>query len=139
MKKIVAVAALAIVTACSQAETEAEAEPTEEAVVEEAAVMAADGQPPAGTYTVTDAEGVEYTEVLLEDGTYTSTGPDGTVESGTWVQKSPDTYCYTPEGEEERCNTETIDENGVWTSTDTEGNSSTVVRVVAEEAAAPAA
>lgn len=137
MKKIFAIAALAVVAACSQAETEPEVVATEE-VVEEAAVMAADGQPPAGTYRVTDADGVVHEEVLLEDGTYTSTAPDGTVTRGTWNQKAPDTYCYTEEGAEEVCNTEGIDANGVWTSTGPDGKSSTVERVTAEAATEPA-
>ncbi|MXO62360.1 hypothetical protein [Qipengyuania oceanensis] len=141
MKKIIAVATLAIVTACSQAEPAPE--PTEEAVAE-TEVMAADGQSPVGTYKITLADGSEYTEVLSPDGTYTSTGPDGQVESGRWEQRSPEQYCsvkdeqFREEGDsdEMECSTEGIDEAGVWTSTNTKGETVTVARA---DAAAPAA
>ena len=138
MKKIIAVAALAVVAACSQAETEAEPAATEE-VVEEAEVLAADGQSPVGSYKITTEDGEVYTEVLSADGTYTSTAPDGTVETGKWNQQAPETYCTTKdeEGATEKCSTEQIDENGVWTSVNEEGETVTVERI--EVSAAEAA
>ena len=130
MKKIIGVAAIAVLAACSPA-AETEAEP-EEAAVEEAAaeVMAADGGTPYGNFKVTSADGSYQTEEVREDGTFTSIDDEGVVTTGTWVQK-PGEYCNTSdeEGAIERCHTETVDENGVWTSVDPEGETVTVERL----------
>ena len=129
MKKIIGVAAIAAIAACSPAETEAEPEAVEE---EEAApaAMAADGGTPYGNFKVTSEDGSYQTEEVREDGTFTSTDQDGEVTTGTWVQK-PGQYCTTSdaEGAVERCHTETVDENGVWTSVDPEGEIVTVERI----------
>lgn len=133
MKRIMLVAALAAVTACSQSEPAPE--PTEEAAAPapeaEAELLAADGQPATGTYKVTTADGEVVMEEVRADGTYVATIDGEVVETGSWVQKSPEQYCYTTdeEGATEQCNAEAIDANGVWTSTDPEGNVATVERV----------
>lgn len=134
MKKIILVAVLAAMTACNQAEPAAETAEAEETVPAE--VMAADGGPAYGTFKVTLADGTVITDEVRQDGTYTTTMPDGSVENGTWVQK-PGEYCSTPDAEDasESCYPESIDENGVWTATNPEGETATVERV-AEEAAA---
>lgn len=132
MKKFAFLAVFAL-AACG------EAEPEEPLVEEEIAVeepvpqmaMAADGMPTPGVYEVTLANGDVWTETLNADGTYTSAGPDGEIESGTWRQESPERYCTIEEGaSEETCYSETVTEDGVWTSTE-EGTeeTSTVVRV----------
>lgn len=137
MKHIMLFAALAAVAACSEAETETEA-PEEMAMPEaqalpETQALAADGQPAVGNYQVTTSEGEVIMEELSADGTYVATVDGQIVETGRWEQKSPEEYCYTKdeEGATEQCNTEGVDENGVWTSTDPEGNVSTVERVEA--------
>jgi len=135
MKRIMLFAALAAVAACSEADTQTE--PTEDVVMAEAQALpetqslAADGQPAAGNYKVTTSEGVVIMEELRADGTYVGMVDGEVVETGTWVQKSPEHYCYTEdeEGATEQCNTEGVDENGVWTSTDPEGNVATVERI----------
>ena len=131
MKRILILAAVAAVAACAEP-----AEPETEAVEEvaEAVAIAADGQPTAGTYLVTDAEGVAQTEVLAEDGTFTTTNAEGEVtDTGTWEQKDPNTYCYTSnaEGSEQICNTEEVGDDGVWRSTNPSGETAIVERVEA--------
>ena len=130
MKKIMLVAAIAMIAACSEPEAPAEDTATVD-TAEPAAVMAADGQPPAGQYKVTTSDGKVYMEDLKEDGTYTSTDEDGNVQTGTWEQKSPDVYCYTEGEAEQICNTETVGDDGVWTSTNPEGKTAIVERVTA--------
>lgn len=131
MKKIMLVAAIAMIAACSEPEAPAEEPATDTAAAEPAEVMAADGQSPVGQYKVTTSDGKVFMEDLKADGTYTSTDVDGNVETGTWEQKSPDVYCYTEGDAGQVCNTETVGEDGVWTSTNPEGKTATVERVTA--------
>ncbi|GMN03183.1 hypothetical protein [Erythrobacter sp. MTPC3] len=137
MKYIALAAALVAVSACSPAETEEDTGADAMAVEDQAIVeqpMAADGMPTPGTYEVTNAAGEVTTEVLNEDGTYVSTNADGTTENGTWEQRSPGEYCAKAESAEEMtCYSESVDENGVWSSIDpNDGEVSTVVRVDAQ-------
>ena len=131
MKRIVIVAALAALAACQQ-EAAPAPEATEEVAAAPAEVMAADGKSPVGKYQVTTADGQVFMEDAKADGTYVQTDKDGkVVETGKWVQKSPTQYCTTKdeEGATEKCNTEGVDAEGVWTSTNAEGKVATVVRV----------
>lgn len=133
MKKIILVAALATLGACSREEAPA-AEATEEAAAAPAAeTMAADGKPSHGKYEVTMADGKMHTTDVKPDGTYTVTGADGTVsDTGKWVQKSPAEYCETSDkaGSKEKCYAEAVDDKGVYTSKDPDtGDVATVVRV----------
>lgn len=131
MKKIVVIAALLAVAACSKPAPAPEAEATaaaEASAPAAAANIAADGKSSVGTFKVTSADGKVYTEVVKADGTYESTGPDGKVETGTWEQKNPNLYCGTKTGEAQKCSEEKI-ENGVWTSKNPEGKVSTVERI----------
>lgn len=132
MKYLFPVAALAVLAACSAGEADAPAEA--EAPAEAAVPMAADGQPTAGTYRVTNAEGATSTEVLLEDGTFTSTAADGTETTGTWEQKTPAIFCVTmnEEGAEQACYDEAVDEDGVWTSTNPEDGATSIVERIEE-------
>ncbi|QZH75180.1 MAG: hypothetical protein JY451_00650 [Erythrobacter sp.] len=139
MKKsliIAAVASLALAACNSEEATEAPAETEAAAAVPAAAEvqLAADGQPAEGTYEVTLADGTVLTEVVNADGTYTWTSSDGTTGAGTWRTDGPNVWCTTEEGEEESCNDETINADGVWTTIDREtpDEVATVVRVVAE-------
>lgn len=143
MKKLMLVAALAAVSACTDTETATETDTaaTEEvAATPEAANLAADGQPAPGTYRVTLADGTVFTEEVKPDGTYVQTDADGNVvETGRWEQKSPEQYCtivdeqYRKESDtgEQKCNTEGIGADGVWTSTGSDGKTATVERVTA--------
>jgi hypothetical protein len=133
MKRIMLVAALATVTACSKPEPAPEA--TEEAAAPAPAApsLAADGQASTGTFKVTTAEGEVVMEEVRADGTYVDTVDGKQVETGRWEQKSPEQYCFTKdgEGETQKCNTEAVDDKGVWTSKNTKGEVATVERVEA--------
>ena len=135
MKRIVLIAALAAVAACTETETAEAPEATEEvaaAPVEAAQPLAADGQPAPGMYRITLADGTVFMEDVKADGTYVQTDAEGkVVETGRWNQKSPEQYCYTKdeEGAVEECNTEAVDASGAWTSTNAEGEVAKVERV----------
>jgi hypothetical protein len=134
MKRIIVIAALATVTACSQPAPAPEATAEASADVPAAATVqtvAADGQPSTGTFKVTTADGKVFMEEVKPDGTYVQTQDGKVVQTGTWVQKSPSQYCVTKdaEGAKEECNTEQIDAKGVWTSVDPEGKTATIERV----------
>lgn len=132
MKKFAFVAVFAL-AACGEAASE-EPMVEEEVAVEEPAAevgLAADGLPATGIYEITLPNGDMWTETLNADGTFTAVGPDGEEGSGTWRQESPERFCSTEEGaEEEVCYSESISEDGVWSST-REGSeeTSTIVRV----------
>lgn len=133
MKNIILVAALATLAGCSNSDPAPEATPeaTAEAVAPTVATTAADGGPSTGTFQVTDADGTVVMEEVKADGTYVSTQDGTVVETGKWEQKAPGTYCYTKdeEGAEQICNTEQVDDQGVWTSENPEGKIATVERV----------
>lgn len=131
MKRILAFAAFAAVAACSQPAPAPEAEAS--ATAPAAGPLAADGKSSVGTFSVTDAEGKVYTDVVNADGTYTTSLDGKVVDTGKWNQKSPELYCYTkdtkdPKDAKEECNAEKV-ENGVWTTKNPDGKVSTVVRV----------
>ncbi|MBX7482426.1 hypothetical protein [Qipengyuania qiaonensis] len=139
MKKLILLATATVLAGCSQAaEKEPMAEATETTAAEPAMVMAADGEPAPGMYRITTGEGEVFTEEVKPDGTYVQTDAEGNViETGQWEQKSPEQYCtivdeqYREQGDagEQKCNTEGIGEDGVWTSTNAEGQTATVERV----------
>lgn len=133
MKRFIVIAALASVAACS--EPAPAPEPAAEAAAEaapaaETATVAADNKPSVGKFKVTTAKGV-FVEEVKPDGTYVQTKDGKVTETGKWVQKSPSQYCYTKdaEGAKEVCNTEQVDDKGVWTSVDPEGKTATVERI----------
>ena len=130
MKKLILMAPLALIVACSQEQPAPEA--TEEATTAAADMgLEVDGKPNVGTYEITQADGQVGTYVAAADGTFTYTLGD-TVTKGTWSSESPGHWCDTAEGDEApTCYTETIDENGVWTSVnnDDPSDTSTVKRV----------
>ncbi len=134
MKKFMIVSAITVLAACSPAETTDETAAPAEVTETAAAPTAADGGPSTGTYKVTSADGKVSIEEVREDGTYTATTEGEEPETGTWEQKSPDSYCSKSdkEGSVQKCYNEVIDEAGVWTSTDPDtGESSTIERVEA--------
>ena len=143
MKYLIPFVAVVALVACTPADEDTagadEAAATEETAAD-AAVMAADGQAPEGNYRIKLAAGTVLMEELKPDGTYVQTTEEGELaETGTWVQKSPEQFCYTADAEyvdedtpaEEQCNSETVGEDGVWTSTNPEGETVTVERVAA--------
>ena len=115
MKRIILVAPLALIVACSQQQPAPE--PSEEATTAAADMgLEVDGKPNVGTYEVTETDGSVGTYVAAADGTYTYTNGD-TVAKGTWSSDAPGKWCNTEEGAEApTCYTESIDANGVWTS-----------------------
>ena len=139
MKRIIAIAALAAVAACSkpapapeattEAASEATAEPTVAAAAE--APLAADGKPSVGKFKVTTHDGKIVMEEVKADGTYVDTVDGKVVETGKWAQKSPSEYCFTKDEKDakEACNKEQVDAKGVWTSTNAKGETATVVRL----------
>ena len=100
MRTIACLAALLAMTACSEAATEE----------------------PAAEETV-----AAPVEVSNEDGTFTHTDAAGEVTTGTWTEAEPGKFCETVDGTE-RCSTETM-VDGVWTSTNADGEVSTIERV----------
>ena len=133
MKRIIVIAALATVTACSQPAPapEATAEASGPAVAAAEGPLAADGKSSVGKFQVTTHDGKTVIEEAKADGTYVDMIDGKVVETGKWVQKSPSEYCYTKDeaGAKELCNTEKVDDKGVWTSTNPEGKTATVVRL----------
>ncbi len=133
MKNIALAVVLATLTACQQQEAAPEAEATPEAAAAPAAAtLAADGKPSHGKFQVTRADGTVITDDVRPDGTYVTTLPDGTTETGRWEQKGPNAYCVTEdkEGAEQLCYEERVDDKGVYTSKNPKtGEVSTVVRV----------
>ena len=139
MKRIIAIAAIAAVAACSkpaptpEATSEAPMEAAAEASAAPAAgPIAADGKSSVGTFKVTTDKGV-FMEEDKADGTYVSTKDGKVTETGKWVQKSPSEFCYTKDEKDakEVCNTEQVDAKGVWTSKNAEGKIATIERVAA--------
>lgn len=137
MKRLILAASVLALAGCSQAEEGDAMEEAAEAPAEEAVALALDGQPAAGMYRVTEADGTEYMYEAKEDGTYVSTVDGEVVRTGTWDQPSPDQFCSTPDEQyveegaaaERGCSTESYNEDGVWISTNEEGESVTVERV----------
>jgi hypothetical protein len=130
MKKIMLLAALATLGACSKSEPAPAPEATPAAATP-AEVMAADGKSPVGKFQITTADGKVINEELTADGKYADTVDGKVVETGTWTQKAPETFCYTNDkaGSKEICNTEGVDDKGVWKTTSPDGKTATVVRV----------
>ena len=128
MKELIAVAALATLCACGQAD---EAQPAP-GVAEVAAADVPDGGPVEGSYTVTNADGSTTSWTNNGDGTYSATLGDGTEGSGTFAMAGRE-YCYDPvgdgEGLEEVCLAFSDPaEDGSWTSTRPDGSTATVKR-----------
>ena len=137
MRILIACAAIAGLSACSQQEAAPAPETTETAAAPAdtaapaAGSMAADGKSPIGQFKITTSKGEVLMEDVRADGTYTTTMDGKVVESGKWEQKAPDTYCYTSDeaGSTQECNTEGVDDKGVWTSVNAKGEKAIVERV----------
>ena len=137
MKKILAIAALAALSACSKPAPAPEAEAsatTDLATASDAAAattnIAADGKSSIGKFKITSHDGKVYMEEDKADGTYVSTQDGKVVETGKWEQKNPGTFCFTKDEKDAKqvCNEEKV-ENGVWTTKNAKGEVSKVERV----------
>jgi len=132
MKKLIAVAAVATLSACGPAEN---AEPSPEAA-EAAPADVPDGGSLAGTFTVTNADGSTTSWTNNEDGTYSAAMGDGTEASGTYMMTGRD-YCYDPAGDSEGLDEVCLSfsdaaDDGSWVSTRPDGTTANVKRDAAE-------
>jgi len=98
VKKLILIAGVATLAACSPAETDAEPEAMAEAEAPVAAEHA------AGSYTFTEEGAASGSYTTNEDGTYSLTSDDGEL-SGTYTQDGAQT-CFDPEGEGENLDNE---------------------------------
>ena len=121
MRACIALASVALLAACGGGSDTAA---PEEAVVEEDSMAMPDS---AGTYTGTDAEGVEMAWMLSDDGTYEATSDGEVVETGTWEDTMRGT-CLTAEGGEgEECyNIQPGTEDGMVEVTGPDGETMTM-------------
>ena len=132
MKKVLVIAALATISACSKPapapEGDASAAATASAPV--AQNIAADGKSSIGKFKVTSAGGKVYMEEDKADGTYVGTMDGKVVDTGKWEQKNPNTFCFTKDTKDakQECNEEKV-ENGVWTTKNAKGEVSKVERI----------
>lgn len=125
MKKLMLIAAIAALTACSK-QTEKAAE-TDAAPVEAAATAKADSPSFVGDFDVKMADGKMGKTRINEDGTFVDTGPDGKEMKGTFALKDGK-ECFDADGDEpELCWTSaTPGADGSFTSTNDKGETVTV-------------
>ena len=130
MKKWIALAGIAALAACQQAEA-----PAPEAAEEAADTpMAIDGGPLAGTYNAVDSEGTTAVWTLAEDGTFTLAAEGADPVAGTYTNTPNDdgaTFCADPEGDDtpEACwAIGKPGEDGSWTATAEDGSVLTITR-----------
>lgn len=124
MRKIVMIAGLAALAACSKPAEEPAAAPAE------ATSAAAAAASPAGTYTVTNADKTTGTLVIAADNSYTFAVGDTTAK-GVVTPKDDKVACYDPEGDKDPtvCWTnEPPAADGSWTAKSDDGQTVSVVR-----------
>ncbi len=119
MKKLILIATVAALSACSQ---KAEETPVATDTTMAEATPAADTGVTPGTYDVTNAEGQKGTTTINADGTYEDTGFDGKITKGTYARKDGKD-CFDEEGDAaEVCWTvSSPDANGSFTATSEDG------------------
>ena len=124
MKKLIALAAIATLAACG--ERAEEATPVDTATAE--ATTAAMTDDPAGTYTVTMADGTTGTTVISADGTYVDTDKDGKQIKGTFARRDGKD-CFDPEGDDpEECwSVGTPNSDGSFVATAPDGKTTVTV------------
>jgi hypothetical protein len=126
MKKLMMIAALSALAACSQ-QTEKTAE-AETAPVEAAAPAATDSASLVGDFDVKMADGKMAKTTINADGTYVDKGPDGKEVKGKFAMKDGK-ECFDADGDEaEICWTSTKPgADGSFTSTNDKGETVTVM------------
>lgn len=97
MKKIILLAALSTLAACSQ-KTEEKKEVPAEPLAEAAPAPAADSGTGPGTYDVKLADGTMVTSVINADGSYVDTDPKGNQIKGLYASHDGKD-CFDPEGD----------------------------------------
>ena len=129
-KWILALGAVALAGCQQAAEDDAAVDDAaEDVVVSEP--TAPDGGPFAGTFILTDADGVEYENVINADGTFSIENGDGTTTTGSY-EVNDTGFCLTIDGDDENapCITSSeVAEDGTWVNTNPEGESFTLRRV----------
>jgi len=125
MKKLIWIAAVATLAACSNKAEEAPA--AENSVVSSAEVAGKSATPP-GLYTVANDAGPAGTTLINADGTYVDTAPDGTEVKGAFTSKNG-MDCFDPEGDEgETCfNLTPPAADGSFKATSTDGKMTVTV------------
>lgn len=98
MKKIVLIAALSMLAACSQ-KTEEKKEVAAEPAAEATPAPAANSGTQPGTYDVKMADGSMATTTINADGTYVDTDPKGKQVKGLYASHDGKD-CFDPEGDE---------------------------------------
>ncbi|WP_374405494.1 hypothetical protein [Pelagerythrobacter sp.] len=141
MKKLISIAAVAVLAACSQqAEDPAAPAATTAATqtpADTVAISQLAGPEAAGSYEVTWADGTVTTTMINADGTYVDTMDGDETSHGTWAVKEGKS-CLTPEGGAELCWTDgTRADDGSWEATAEDGTK-VIVRKAEADAAATA-
>ena len=134
MKRLILLASIAALGACSSESVEEEI--AEEQQVAPGAMMAADGQPFAGTFEMAAGDETMTYEVA-EDGTFVRTSADGTASTGRFEDREGQRCAIydMPDGTEGEtfCATEgTMAGDGSWTVTGADGSEMTARRLVVE-------
>lgn len=138
MKNSILMITAAMLAACAPeaAEVDEPVEPVAGADMDaemENAAMAPDGGPMAGTYEVTDTDGVARINVLNEDGTYTYAEGEEMVAEGTYTVGEDMSVCFDAANDDgpPLCVTPNeAAEDGSWTTvTSDDGRELTVRRV----------
>lgn len=129
MKKLILIASIAALAACSEPAPAPEA-PAEAPAPAAEVALAPDGQPGPGTFDITYADGSKGSVTSTAEGTYTGTVGDASI-SGT-VANVDGKACFDPEGEDTPAVCWTASAaaaDGSWTSTNDAGETVTVKRV----------
>ena len=133
MKKLVLIAAVAALSACSQKADEAPATVGNATEVAPAVGVAPEGWTgfePA-TYYVTGADGNKVTFVIKDEGSFSVTDAAGKVTNGSFVMKDGK-GCFTPAGGKTMCwKNDAPGADGSWSATADDGTKSTVMKKAA--------
>ncbi|WP_336986376.1 hypothetical protein [Altererythrobacter aquiaggeris] len=123
MKKIIALAAVATLAGCSQAEPDTSGDTSPDlTAMAEPEQIAVDGGPIAGVYVATAPDGSSVTQTLTDDGKVTNTVDGEVVATGTYdMGQAENQACFTYTDSEfpDGCFIlgEVVD--GTWTATNT--------------------